>query len=257
MSDSNTGKFVWFEYVAKDLAKAQAFFGELFHWKTKDMPAPGAPGGKYTMISVGDDTIGGYMQTPDGAPPHAHWLAHLQVADAAATAAKIKALGGKIRKESSKMGDMGTWAVVADPFDGTFALWQPAKVEGSGDYKGKVGTWCWNELTTEQPEKSVAFYQAIGGFDHDQMEMGAMGTYHLLNSNGKGRAGVAKPPKPGVPQMWTPYVQVASADAIVAKATKLGAQILMPGFDVPEVGRIAVLADVQGGVIGVLQPATK
>src|SRR5438093_4160614 len=140
-------KFVWFDYVGKDAQKAQAFYGELFNWKTQDVPNPA--GGSYTMIVTGGEQIGGYMGQPPGAPAQAHWLAHLSVQDAAATIVKIKQHGGKVRKEPQKMGDMGTMAIVADPFDATFALWQPAKPEaggGSGDFKGKVGTWCWNEL---------------------------------------------------------------------------------------------------------------
>ena len=74
-------KFVWFEYVSKDIAKAQGFFGELFNWGVKRVPMPG---GEYAMISVGERTIGGYQVTPDGAPPEAHWLTHLEVADARA-----------------------------------------------------------------------------------------------------------------------------------------------------------------------------
>ena len=35
-----SGRFVWFEYVAGDLARAQAFFGEVFNWKTQTMPDP-------------------------------------------------------------------------------------------------------------------------------------------------------------------------------------------------------------------------
>src|SRR5690242_7634535 len=38
MTTIPTGRFVWFDYVAKDLAKAQGFFGELFNWKTQEIP---------------------------------------------------------------------------------------------------------------------------------------------------------------------------------------------------------------------------
>lgn len=246
-----TGRFVWFEYVAKDIAKAQGFFGELFNWKTQAMPTPG--GGSYTMITIDNQTIGGYRPTPEGAPPQAHWLSHLQVENAQATAAKIKSLGGKIRKEPEKMGDMGTAAVVADPFDATFCLWQPGKAEPS-EYKGINGAWCWNELTTPDPEKAVAFYKAIGNFEADAMEMQGMGTYHSLKSDGKPRAGVMKPMKPGIPSMWLPYIQVASADQTSEKAKKLGGQIFVPPTDIPDVGRFSVLADTQGAPIGILQP---
>jgi predicted enzyme related to lactoylglutathione lyase len=247
-----TGRFVWFDYVSKDPAKAQAFYGELFNWKTQDMPSPG--GGSYTMITVDNQMIAGYMPTPQGAPPHAHWLPHLQVADAQAVIQKIKSAGGKVRKEPMKMGDFGTMAVVADPLEGTFALWQPTKTEGTGDWKGINGSWCWNELMTADPEKSVQFYTAIGGFTEQRMDMGAHGTYHTLHSDGKPRAGVMKSPMPGIPQSWLPYIQVASCDATHDKAKRLGADIKAPPNDIPNVGRFSIFTDVNGAAIGILEP---
>ncbi|HUJ56855.1 MAG TPA: VOC family protein [Kofleriaceae bacterium] len=239
--------------MSKEAAKAQGFFGELFNWKTQNMPMPGG-GGSYTMIALGNETIGGYMTPPEGAPPHAHWLAHLQVSDAAASAKLVKSLGGKIRKDATKMGDFGTFAIVADPLDGTFALWQPGKPEGTGDFRETVGTFCWNELMTEDPDKSVAFYSKVGGFTVNKMDMGPMGTYNILEHDGKGRAGIMKSPMPGIPQSWIPYVHVASTDQTVEKAKKLGASIKAPPADIPEVGRFAVFTDPQGAAIGILQP---
>ncbi|MBL0215711.1 MAG: VOC family protein [Myxococcales bacterium] len=248
-----SGRFVWFEYVSKDLPKAQGFFGELFNWKTQQKPAPGLPGGQYTMIAAGEHTIGGYVPTPEGAPAHANWLAHLQVESAATTIATIKVAGGKVLMDAMKMGDMGTYAVVADPLGGAFALWQPAKAEAA-EYRGVAGTFCWNELYTEDVARSVSFYETIGGFKDAPMEMGPMGTYHVLNSFEKGRAGIMKSPMPGIPQHWMPYVQVASADQTLEKAKRLGADIKVPANSVPGVGRLGVLLDPQGASIGILQP---
>lgn len=257
MATIPTGRFVWFEYVAKDVHKAQGFFGELFGWKTQQMPATGGAGSDYTMITADTASIGGYMPTPEGAPKHAHWISHLQVADAHAIAAKVKAAGGKVLKEVTKMGDFGTWAMVADPFGGAFALWQPGKPEGTGDFKDKVGTWCWNELMTDQPEKSVEFYKQVGGFEHEAMDMGPMGTYHLLKSDGKPRAGIAKAQAPNTPQAWLPYVHVANADQICDRAKKLGAQLKAGPHDIPNTGRYAILQDPLGAAIGILQPAPR
>ena len=240
-------RFCWFEYVSKDSAKAQGLFGELFNWTTKSH-------GDYTMIAAGDHTIGAYRPTPEGAPPHAHWLSYLQVESAANTLAKITAAGGKQLKAPTAMGDVGTWAVAADPFGGPFALWQPAKAE-SGEYRGVAGTFCWNELYTDYPEKSVAFYEAIGNLRDKPMEMGPMGTYHVLESFGKSRAGIMKSPMPGIPQHWMPYVQVANVDQTIAKAKRLGCDVKIAGMDAPGVGRFGVFLDPQGASLGVLQPA--
>ncbi|HTR51066.1 MAG TPA: VOC family protein [Kofleriaceae bacterium] len=248
---TNSGRFCWFDLVTKDPHKAQGFFGELFQWKTKEMPIGG--GKTYTMISFGDKEIGGYMPTPQGAPPQAHWLGHLLVADANATVEQIKSLGGKVRKAPEKVGDQGVMAIVADPFDVTFAVWAPMRTQpGAGEFVGKPGNWCWHELTSPDPDKSVAFYAKIGGFTDKKME-GPM-AYHILEADGKGRAGIAKPMMPNVPAMWTPYVQVASADQTADKAKRLGAQLHVPPTDIPNIGRFAIFTGPEAGTIGILQP---
>ncbi len=252
MATISTGKFVWFDYHAKDLDKAKGFFGELFNWKTQDIPTP--DGGVYTMITLDGQPIGGLMLPPPGAPENAMWLSSLEVPDARAAAAKVKSIGGSILKEAMAMGDFGTWALVADPQGGVFAVWQAAKAAGNGDYKGVTGAFCWNELVSNDPAKAVAFYTQLGfGV---QTKEGEMGTYHMLTSDGKPRAGVLKSPMPEAPQAWIPYVQVASADQTVDKAKKLGSTVYLAPTDIAGVGRIAVIADSQGGVTGILQPAT-
>ena len=249
-----TGRFVWFEYVSNEDTKAQGFFGELFGWKTKATPMPQ---GTYTMIALGDSSIGGYVKPPPEASGHAHWLAHLQVTSARDTANKVTSLGGKVTKQPFKLGEAGTMAVVTDPLGGGFALWQPAKPEDAGgDYKGTDGSWIWNELYTLDPDRSVAFYKAIGGFEVETMKTDSgpgPSRYEILKADGKGQAGVMK--MPGVPQMWMPYVKVADADATVARAKKLGATFRMEAETIPNVGRLAVLLDPQGAPLGILKPS--
>src|SRR5260370_39512220 len=88
MTTIPTGRFVWFEYLSPDPAKAQGFFGEVFGWTKKDLPTP--DGKSYTMIALGDDTIGGYPPRMQGMPPNSHRISHLQVGDPRATAAKTQ-----------------------------------------------------------------------------------------------------------------------------------------------------------------------
>lgn len=252
MATIQNGKFVWFEYVGGDAKKAQAFYGELFHWKTQPMPTP--DGGSYTMIALGNNTIGGYAPVVPGELTSPHWRTHLQVSDASATVAKIKSAGGKVIKEPQKMGDMGTMALVADPQGAQFALWQPGKTEGTGDYKGIEGAWVWNELMTDDADKAVAFYKQIAGYAVDPMTMGEHGTYHVLKVGDKGTGGVMKKMMPQAPNAWLPYVQVASVDQTADRAKKLGADIKVPPTDIPEVGRFAVFTDPLGAPIGILQP---
>jgi uncharacterized protein len=243
------GSFVWFEYVTRDTAKAQGFFGELFGWTTKSVPMPD---GAYTMIAAPDGkTIGGYSAPPDGAPP-ASWLPYLHVASAADTAARVKTLGGTVMKQPFKVGDFATMAVVVDPQGAAIALWQPMKAEEPA--APVAGHFCWNELPSRDPAAAVKFYSQIGGFTSSSMEMPGMGTYHVLEIGGKGRAGILPHPMPDSPHAWVPYVQVANADQAAARAGKLGATVFVSPTTIPNVGRFAVFADPQGTALGILQP---
>jgi len=243
-----TGRFVWFEYVSQDAKKAQGFFGELFGWSTKAVPMPE---GEYTMIAAPDGrTIGGYFAAPDSKTP-AGWLPYLHVQSAADSAAKVKKLGGSVMKEPFKVADIATMAVVADPHGAGLALWQPSKAEDPG--QPAAGHFCWNELASKDAKASVAFYSQLGGFTEKAMDMGAMGTYHVLESGGQGRAGImaGQPPQP---HTWLPYVQVSNADQTADKAKRLGATIVVPPTQIPNVGRFSIFLDAQGVATGILQP---
>lgn len=244
-------KFVWFEYFSTDAAKAQGFFGELFGWTTKKVPM--GPDANYTMIVADGVTIGGYDAPPPHAPQHARWLSHLAVANAKESATKAASLGGRVLLDATKIGDMGTVAIILDVGGTQLALWQPAQ---QGETPAPAnGRFCWSELYAADPMKSVAFYTQLTGLSTSAMEMPGMGTYHLLSAGEEHVAGVLAPPMPGAPTQWLPYVQVASADATTEKAKRLGATLQVPPTDIPNIGRFAIFGDPQGASLGILQSA--
>src|SRR5262249_30982571 len=142
-------------------------------------------------------------------------------------------------------------AAVADRPGAGLALWQPNKAEDRG--KPATGHFCWNELASKDAKASVAFYTQIGGFTEKTMDMGGMGTYHVLESDGQGRAGImaGQPPQP---HAWLPYVQGASADQTADKAKRPGATLIVPPTQIPNVGRFSIFIDTQGVATGILQP---
>ena len=59
---------------------------------------------------------------------------------------------------------------------------------------------------------------------------------------------------PGTPPHWLSYIEVDDVDASVARARSLGAEVLKEPFNVEEVGRLAIIKDPSGGVIGWITP---
>jgi predicted enzyme related to lactoylglutathione lyase len=53
-----------------------------------------------------------------------------------------------------------------------------------------------------------------------------------------------------------PYLAVDDVDARVKKATKAGATLMRPLFDIPGIGRIAILRQPGGAGVGWMTPAT-
>ena len=57
----------------------------------------------------------------------------------------------------------------------------------------------------------------------------------------------------GMPSYWMPYFQVADCDASTAKATGLGAQVMVPPRDIPKTGRFSVVSDPQGAMFALFK----
>jgi len=120
------------------------------------------------------------------------------------------------------------------------------------------GAFSWAELTTPDPAAAAAFYAKLFGWV--VKDMGAqMGHYQVANIGETGIAGImANPPgAPPMPPHWGCYVTVTNLDQTLATCSQLGGKTLMPGMDVPGVGRMAVIQDPQGAVLSVMQYAPR
>ena len=121
------------------------------------------------------------------------------------------------------------------------------------DVYATPGAFSWNELSTPDPKAATEFYGSLFGWRFETMDMG-QGPYHLIKVGDTSVGGLMAPPPgaEGMPPCWGAYVTVAQCDETVTKAQQLGAKVLAGPFDIPSVGRMAVLQDPQGAVIQVI-----
>ena len=120
------------------------------------------------------------------------------------------------------------------------------------------GNFYWNELVTTDPGRCNAFYGTVLGWTSRDMDMGEGGTYTMFQANGTDVGGMFKMQGPqfeGVPPHWMGYIAVDDVDAAVAKVEGAGGAVKAPPFDVPGVGRIAVITDPTGAAISLMTPA--
>ena len=252
------GEFCWIELSTKDVSQAKKFYGELFGWSFDDMPA--GPGMTYSMAKLDGKHVGGLFEM--GAEmakmmPTA-WASYISVGDVDAITAKAEASGGKVMKPAFDVMDVGRMSVVADPTGAVFCLWQEKKGNRTM-VKGEPGSLCWNEVFTTNVDRAGAFYRDVLGYGLEPHDMGPMGVYTLLKAPGvKDSVGGMMPmPKEmqGVPSHWLAYIAVTDVDASTKKATDLGAEVMAPPMDIPNIGRFSIVADPGGAAIALYKNA--
>lgn len=120
------------------------------------------------------------------------------------------------------------------------------------------GRFFWNELMVHDLERAKSFYKQTLGWAFDPMPMaGGEGTYWIIKSSGQMVGGVfemADPAMQQVPEGWMGYIAVDDVDARVKLALAAGAQLMKPIFDIPEVGRTAILREPGGAPICWITP---
>ena len=120
------------------------------------------------------------------------------------------------------------------------------------------GHFHWNELMTRDVEGAKAFYGGTIGWRFEGMPM-EDGTYWVCKAGDQMVGGIfdiSQPRFEGIPANWFAYLAVDDVDARVAKATAAGAELMRPIFDVPGVGRIAILKDPTGAGLGWITPTS-
>lgn len=114
----------------------------------------------------------------------------------------------------------------------------------------------WHELVTPDQKRSGAFFSELLGWRMKEVDGGEFGTYTLFQKEGEDIAGMMDPAPdtPGQGAYWHTYIAVDDADGCAQKALELGGEVLVPPHDVPDVGRICVVADLMGAMVYLMQP---
>ena len=257
----------WIDTSQPDPKAAAEFYGSLFGWELEDVMPPEA-GSHYFMARIRGRDVGAVGSIPEGAPQMATWNTYICVDSADETAAKVRDAGGSVIMEPFDVMDAGRMAVVADPEGAVFMIWQANQNQGS-QVVNEHGSNNFNNLNTRDLEGAKAFYGAVFGWQTLDLDGGAVmwalpgyGDHleELTPGLRKGMEEMGAPAgfadvvaginrigddQPDTPAHWGLTFAVDDADEIAAKATELGATVLVPPFDAPWV-RMAVISDPQG-----------
>ncbi|MFE3328960.1 VOC family protein [Streptomyces sp. NPDC059176] len=250
-TDFRTGSPNWIDLGSPDIDTAAAFYEAVFGWQ---IVSAGPETGGYGFFTKDRKIVGALGPlTEEGAA--SAWTTYFRSDDAQDTARGVRAGGGAVRVEPLQVGE-GRLAQFTDPQGAQFAVLQSgAGLERTSEDDSLV----WVELHVDDPEAAIRFYAGLFGWRSEEMQVPGM-TYRVLSieegDRQEGSFGGVAPlsGRPGEEARWVPYFAVADADATVRSVQENGGAVLMPASDVPDVGRIAWLADPGGAVFAVLKP---
>lgn len=117
-----------------------------------------------------------------------------------------------------------------------------------------LGTPCWVELLTSDPERSQDFYGRLFGWTVEDPGAEYGGYQNFLLRDVRVAGCMRNDGEPGVPDLWSVYLATDDAEATAARASQHGGQVMVPAMDVMALGRMAVVVDGGGAVIGIWQP---
>ena len=108
---------VWNELQTRDIEGTKAFFAAVFDWTNETDP------NGYVMYRKDGRMHAGSMKIDEnwGDVPN-NWSVYFLVEDVGAMVAKAQELGGNVIMPPTPAGEMGTFAVIADPSGGVFTI---------------------------------------------------------------------------------------------------------------------------------------
>jgi hypothetical protein len=233
------GKFVWHDLVTPDAQLAGKFYEQLFGWQVEYQ-------GQYAVVRNGNKLIAGILQVEpaEGREREAVWIPSVSVADVDAAAELVIANGGMILKGPADMEKRGRAVLISGPQRADMVLLR-AKGGDPVDAEPAIGDWLWNEIWTDDPEVSEAFYATVLGYD----EMVPGDDYDVFVHQGKWRAGMRHLQDKKDHMLWVPVVRVADPEVTAGRVEELGGVVWVTPDEAPSKGNTALIGDTTGALL--------
>lgn len=245
--------FIWYELMTHDVERAQKFYGDVVGYSI--IPSVG-PDFDYRMWALGDIVLGGLMRIPAATPTlRPAWLGYIGVADVDDAVDEVMADGGKMLMRPTTIPGIGRLALVTDPQGAPFYVMVPRHGGAFTSYGQKRGQCGWNELHTSDGAAALGYYMRhFGWVNSGDIDMGAMGTYHMFSTGQDDTAGgmMTNPqvPRPG----WLFYLNVEDINAAKARVEAAGGKTLFGPQQVPNGRWVITAIDPEGATFALVAP---
>ena len=115
----------------------------------------------------------------------------------------------------------------------------------------------WHELNTWKPEEARHFYSATLGWDFQPTALPDGNRYWVAHKDGRAVGGIFQLTEPdfeGIPSHWMTYLAVEDIAEAQVRAEQAGGEILRAAFRLAGVGKLSVVTDPAGAIIGLIEP---
>jgi predicted enzyme related to lactoylglutathione lyase len=241
----------WPELTTRDLPGVIGFYEKIFGWTCQGL---GPRFWHYTMCLVDGEPVAAITPPAIGLEPgEAVWHIYIATSDVEVCAKRVEVNDGKLVILPVTLPDFGSFALATDPDGATFGLWQAGPHLGARLLR-QPGTMCWNELHTRNVKMADGFYEALFGYEREQIGDGIDYDYIVWKIGGEpvcGRLRMQCETARGEPH-WKTYFTVANCDEVEARVLTEGGKVLIGAYETPH-GRVAIVADPGGAVFGICQ----
>ena len=247
------GKIIWLDLETTHLAAAKQFYAGLFGWQFRDYHADQMD---YAVAMQGDHAVAGILQRRihKGEERPSAWLPFIAAADVDAAEATALQHHAQIDSEPENLPLRGRQALLMDPEGVRFGI----LASSSGDPPDSAatpGTWMWTALVARDAGDEAVFYQQVFGYTLLGMPTSTGFERIRLSSDGQARISVSEMAADAASAhpYWIQFVRVANATDTVARARKLGGQVILNVQRNDRDDQSAVLADPTGARFGVTE----
>ena len=246
------GKWIWQELLTADPDTAVAFYSRVFGWS---FGTRGVGSSAYRLAShqgrpvAGVVRVAGRREVP---VPASRWIGLMSVPDVDAAIVRATGAGGRVLVPSTLQSGRGRVAMLADPEGAPFGVMRTADGDPP-DAEPAAGEWLWRELWATDPARMAAWYRDLGNYGLLRVSGSGDRDEWLLSGTDVPRAGVIDKPLASLASAWLPYLRVADLSATLDAVGAAGGRVLAPPSPQRRAGRVAIVADPVGGVVGLAQ----
>ena len=115
----------------------------------------------------------------------------------------------------------------------------------------------WHELNCRDARAAMSFYERMLGWRFEEVPLPEGKVYHVARLGDKPVGGIFQmdPALHGeVPDHWMTYMATRDIEAALRTASQAGGEVVRAPALVPAVGKLALVADAGGALIGLIEP---